>query len=172
MAKDLNNVTLSGRLGSDPTAKILPSGVEVAEFRLANNKLGSDEPNWFNINVYGAAARFANQYLKKGARVLVVGRIEIRQYQDQQGVSKIAVSIESNDVISFNDGDGNRAENDAPAPQARQSRQPNRQPSQSHEEFEQRAAEAQQMMAQQQGKLTQLVNKKAAQNMNTDDIPF
>jgi single-strand DNA-binding protein len=88
-----NKVILVGRLTRDVELKYLPSGSSVANFGLATSRNWKDqntgekkeETMFIDITVFGKGAEIANQYLKKGNRVLVEGRLSLDQWQDSEG---------------------------------------------------------------------------------------
>lgn len=90
---DLNRVSLLGRLGRDPEIRTTQSGEKVASFSIATGEQWKDKntgekkerTEWHSIVVWGALARVAEQYLRKGARVLVEGQMRTRKWQDQSG---------------------------------------------------------------------------------------
>lgn len=88
-----NKVILVGRLTRDIELKYLPSGTSLANFGLATSRNWKDsntgerkeETMFIDITVFGKGAEIANQYLKKGNRVLVEGRLVLEQWQDNEG---------------------------------------------------------------------------------------
>jgi len=68
---------LIGNLGNDPEMRYMPDGKPVTSFRVATNRRfkDKDETTWFKITVWGAQAESCNQYLHKGSKVLVEGRL-------------------------------------------------------------------------------------------------
>ncbi len=89
---NLNKIFLLGRLTRDPEMRNLPSGQKVCLFGLATdryfiNKEGKkqQETEFHNIVLFGRLAEISFQYLKKGALVLIEGRIKTRTWQDNQG---------------------------------------------------------------------------------------
>jgi len=77
-----SQITLVGRLGSDPTMRFTPGGKPVTTFSLATSRSYTDsagkkveETAWWRVSVWGPQAEFCNQYLSKGSAVLVVGRL-------------------------------------------------------------------------------------------------
>lgn len=68
-------ITLAGNLGADPTMKFTPDGKAVTTFSVATSAR-KDETVWFRVSVWGAQAETAEKYLKKGAKVLVEGRLQ------------------------------------------------------------------------------------------------
>lgn len=101
----VNKVILVGRLGGDPEVRYAPSGNAVANFSLATNRSFKDkdgnfqdETAWHRIVAWTRLAEFAQQYLKKGMRVYVEGRIQYRDWQDQNGVKRKSTEIVANDI--------------------------------------------------------------------------
>jgi len=82
MATDFFNITFAGNLGGDPEMKYTPAGQAVANFSAASNRqyTGADsqpvkETIWVRVTTWGKLAEICNQYLKKGRKVLVIGRL-------------------------------------------------------------------------------------------------
>lgn len=93
-----NQVTLIGRLGKEPEMNYTPSGKAVTKFSIAVNQgkdaAGNDKPaQWWDITCWDKLAERMNQWLWKGAQVLVQGRLDKRSYVDNQGVKRIAVDV-------------------------------------------------------------------------------
>lgn len=76
-------IIVVGNLGRDPEMRYMPDGTGVTSFSMATNRRWNDrntgqpvdETTWFRVNVWGKRAEVANQYLTKGSRVLVEGRL-------------------------------------------------------------------------------------------------
>lgn len=86
----VNKVILVGRLCTDPELKYTPSGVAVANFRVAvdrpfTNAQGERETDFIDVVTWRQNAEFVNSYLTKGRLVLVEGRLQVRQWQTQDG---------------------------------------------------------------------------------------
>ena len=98
-ATNINRVVLTGNLTRDPELKALPSGTSVCKLRVACNtrrKDGDkwvDKPNYFDVTVWGAQGENCAQYLSKGRPVAVDGRLEWREWEDQQGNKRQSVEI-------------------------------------------------------------------------------
>ena len=91
----LNKVLLIGNLTRDPELRSLPSGMNVASFSLATNRVWKDKDgnrqesaDFHNIVVFGKQAEIVTQYLKKGSSVLVEGRIQTRSWDDKTSGQK------------------------------------------------------------------------------------
>lgn len=119
----VNKVHLIGRLGADPDVRYAPSGSAVANFNLATNRSYKDkeggmqeQTDWHRIVAWSRLAEFAKQYLHKGMRVYVDGRLQYREWQDQNGVKRYGTDIVANEIQML-DSPGNRPETpeDGPA---------------------------------------------------------
>jgi single-strand DNA-binding protein len=96
----VNKVILIGNLGSDPQVRYTPQGTAVANFNIAtterfNNKSGEKEERteWHRIVAWGKLAEICQQYLKKGKQVYIEGRLQTRQWEDQQGQKRSTTEI-------------------------------------------------------------------------------
>jgi len=93
----LNRVVLVGRLASDPELKYTPSGIAVANFRLAvdrrPNAQGEREADFVPIVVWRQSAEFAANYLTKGRLVAVDGRLQIRSWVAQDGTRRTHAEV-------------------------------------------------------------------------------
>lgn len=112
----LNKVILIGNLGRDPEVRNTPSGRPVANFSIATNERWKDKQGnrqekteWHYIVAWGPKAEFVQNYLKKGTRILVEGKLQTRDWTDQQNVKHYRTEVIA-DNISFMDaaGDGQR----------------------------------------------------------------
>ena len=68
------SITIVGHLGRDPEMRYTPKGEAVTDFSIAASRK-KDETIWFKVSVWGAQAEACNQYLKKGSKALVIGRL-------------------------------------------------------------------------------------------------
>ncbi len=117
MARDLNKVMLIGRLGADPEMRYTPSGSPVTSFRLAVGRQwrdgggeNRDETEWFNIVVWNKLAEICNQYLTKGTRVYLEGRLQTRSWEDQQsGQTRYRTEVIVSDMIMLDGREGRSA---------------------------------------------------------------
>lgn len=118
----MNKVILIGNLTRDPELSTTNSGTTVCKFGIAVNrtfvgKSGERETDFFNITVWGVMGENCHKYLRKGRKVGIVGRIELRNYETD-GVKKLACDIIASDVeflSSPNEGGGQDYVSDAPA---------------------------------------------------------
>jgi single-strand DNA-binding protein len=98
----LNRIILIGRLVADPELKYTPSGIAVAQFRIAVDRPLSNEArqagqekqaDFIDIVAWRQSAEFASQYLTKGRLVAVEGKLQIREYQTQDGQRRKAAEV-------------------------------------------------------------------------------
>jgi len=101
----VNKVLLIGRLGGDPEVRYAPSGNAVANFSMATNRSYKDkdgnqqeQTEWHRIVAWSRLAEFAKQYLHKGMRIYIEGRLQYREWQDQNGVKRNVTDVIANDI--------------------------------------------------------------------------
>lgn len=106
MARSVNKVILIGNLGKDPELRYAPSGSAVANFSLATSEQWKDQEgnpqertSWHNIVVWGKLAEIASEYLKKGRKVYVEGRIQYRDYEGKDGNKRYVTEVVVNDLV-------------------------------------------------------------------------
>jgi single-strand DNA-binding protein len=107
-ATNINRVVLTGNLTRDPELRSLQSGTSVCSLRIAcntrrkNNATGEwdDKPNYFDVTVWGAQGENCARFLAKGRPVAIDGRLEWREWQDQQGNNRQSVEIIA-DAVQF-----------------------------------------------------------------------
>jgi single-strand DNA-binding protein len=106
------NLIIVGNLGRDPEMRYTPSGQAVTNFNLATNRKYTtsdgnqvEETTWFRVSTWGKTAEVCNQYLKKGSKVLVEGRLNPdpdtggpRLWTRQDGTSAASFEITANQV--------------------------------------------------------------------------
>jgi len=104
-ATNINRVVLTGNLTRDPELRSTPSGTSVCSLRVACNTRRKDstgnwvdKPNYFDVTVWGAQGENCAQYLAKGRPVAVDGRLEWREWDDQNGNKRQAVDIIADSV--------------------------------------------------------------------------
>jgi len=102
----LNKIMLIGNVGSDPEMRYTPNGKAVTSFRMATNYryAGSDgeqreETEWFRVSVWGRQAESCNQFLSKGKRIYVEGRLRSRSWEGQDGQMRTSLEVSANRVI-------------------------------------------------------------------------
>jgi single-strand DNA-binding protein len=117
MAKGINKVILIGNLGRDPEVRYMPSGAAVANLALATSDTWRDKQTgeqqerteWHNLVFYGRLAEITGEYLKKGSKIYVEGRLQTRKWQDKNtGGDRYTTEIVVNDMQML-DGRGSAA---------------------------------------------------------------
>jgi len=110
----INRVVLVGRLTRDPEVRALPSGTSVCGLRIACNSSRRDadgdyheRPNFFDVSVYGAPGESVGNYMRRGSRVAIDGRLEWREWETADQQKRQAVSIVA-DTVQFLDSPGER----------------------------------------------------------------
>ncbi|MDK6296529.1 single-stranded DNA-binding protein [Staphylococcus caprae] len=111
----LNRVVLVGRLTKDPEFRTTPSGVEVATFTLAVNRTftnaqGEREADFINVVVFRKQAKNVNDYLSKGSLAGVDGRVQSRNYENNEG-RRVFVTEVVADSVQFLDSKGSNQQN-------------------------------------------------------------
>lgn len=108
---NINRVMLSGNLTRSPELKTTPGGMAVLQMGLAcngsrkNQQTGQweDVPNYFDLVMFGGRAQAVSQYLGKGSKVAVEGKLRWRQWTDQNGQNRSKVEVVV-DEIAFMSG--------------------------------------------------------------------
>ena|SRR3989338_3908904 len=103
---DLNRVEVIGRLTADPQLRTTPSGATVANFSVATNFTYTDQSGqkkevveYHNIVAWRKLAEIIGQYMKKGKRVYIAGRLQTRSWEGQDGAKKYRTEIIASDMI-------------------------------------------------------------------------
>jgi single-strand DNA-binding protein len=105
MARSINQVILLGRLTRDPEARTTPSGKTVVSFSIAVDRAGQDDQaDFFNVTAWEKLGDLVMQYLSKGRRVLVQGRLRQDTWDDKEtGKKQSRIEVTATDV-TFLDG--------------------------------------------------------------------
>ena len=120
--KSLNKVTLIGNLGRDPELSYTASGVAVAKFSIATNERWKDQDGnmqerveWHNIVAWRKLAEICGQYLKKGSKVYLEGKLQTRSWDDKNsGVKRYTTEIIADDLIMLDQKGMAAAEDQSP----------------------------------------------------------
>lgn len=102
----LNKIMLIGNLGRDPDdLKVTNEGTPFTKFSLAVNRSfrsksgdSREETEWFNIVVWNKLAEVCEQYLHKGTKVYIEGRLTQRKYTDKEGIQRVSVEVVASDM--------------------------------------------------------------------------
>ena len=101
MARGVNKVILIGNLGNDPDVRYTPNGSAVANLSVATSESWTDKSSgqrqdrteWHRVVIFGKLAEIAQQYLRKGSKVYLEGKLQTRKWQDQQGQDRYTTEI-------------------------------------------------------------------------------
>lgn len=119
MAKGINQVILMGRLTRDPETRTTPSGKTITSFSLAVDRVGQDDAaDFFDITAWEKLGELVSQYLSKGRRCLVQGRLRQDTWDDKEtGKKRSKVEVVATDVTFLDGPSGdNSGASSAPRP--------------------------------------------------------
>ncbi|MBI4428388.1 MAG: single-stranded DNA-binding protein [Ignavibacteriales bacterium] len=112
-SRSVNRATLIGNLGKDPELRYTSSGVAVASFSLATNESWKDpdgniqeRTQWHNIVAWRKLAEICGEFLKKGSKVYVEGRLQYRNYDDKNGVKRYVTEIVIDEMVMLDSKGG------------------------------------------------------------------
>jgi single-strand DNA-binding protein len=104
---------LIGNVGSEPEVRMTPSGSKVSKLSVATNRVYQDRTgqqqertDWHRLTFFGKLADIVEQWVKKGDRLFVEGRIEYSQTQDDQGGTRYWTDIVVNEMVMLGSGPG------------------------------------------------------------------
>lgn len=107
MSKSVNKVILVGNVGKDPEMKYTPTGTPVAKFSLATNEKYKDRSDewqerteWHNIVAWQRLAEIVGEYVKKGAKLYIEGKLQTSSWEDREsGTKKYRTEIVARDLV-------------------------------------------------------------------------
>ncbi len=124
MARTINKVELLGRVGTDPEMKYTQGGTAVTQLRLATDRRrqdGETEADWHNVVVWGKVAEAVNQYVGKGDRIYIAGRLAQNTWEGDDGQRRYRTEIHASEVVFLDsrnggqdDGDDGQADESSP----------------------------------------------------------
>ena len=126
MSHGINKAILIGNLGADPDVRTLPSGDAVANISLATSESWTDRntgelierTEWHRIALFGKVAEIAGEYLHKGSRVYVEGKLRTRKWTTAEGHERYTTEVVVDARGSMQMLDGRAVQEPAPAPKA------------------------------------------------------
>jgi len=106
MARGINKVILIGNLGQDPEVKYMPNGGAVTNVTVATSESWKDKSTgeqkenteWHRVVFFRRLAEIAGEYLKKGSKVYIEGKLQTRKWQDQSGNDRYTTEIIANEM--------------------------------------------------------------------------
>ena len=142
MARGINKVIIIGNFGKDPESKATQGSGMVANFSVATDESYKDKQTgqmvpkseWHRIVAFGKLAEICSQYLNKGSKVYIEGRLRTRKWQAQDGTDRYTTEIVANEMqmLDSKSGSGQQQNQPSQQQQPRQQNQPvqQQQPSQ------------------------------------------
>ena len=122
-SRGINKVILVGNLGQDPDVRFSPKGTVIANLSIATGEAWKDQQGqlqerteWHRIVMHGKSAEIARDYLRKGSKVYLEGRLQTRKWQDKQGVDHYTTEIISQEFQMLDRRPGDDAPRPAAAP--------------------------------------------------------
>ncbi len=130
--KGVNKVIICGNLGQDPEVRYMPNGNAVANISVATSESWKDkatqeqkeETEWHRCVCYGKLAEIIGEYLKKGSKIYLEGKLKTRKWKDQQNVDRYTTEIVF-DEMQMIDG---KQQGVSPSPPPQQPQRPAQQP--------------------------------------------
>lgn len=158
MANGINKVILIGNLGQDPEIRFTASGNAVANVNIATTSSWNDrntgqrqeQTEWHRVVMFNKVAEIAQQYLTKGARVYIEGRLQTRKWQDQNNQDRYTTEIVCNDMQMLGGGQqgggqqGGGQQQQAPQGNQQQATQGNQTPQGNQQQTQQGGGQQQQ----------------------------
>ena len=141
MGRGINRVTLIGNLGTDPEVRYTPQGVAIANLTVATGETWTDKntnekkehTEWHRVVIYQRLAEVAGEYLRKGSKVYIEGKLKTRKWTDQQGIDRWMTEIICSELQMLDGRESSTnqappAQQQRPAQQQHQPQSNNRQP--------------------------------------------
>lgn len=148
MARGVNKVILIGNLGQDPEVKYMPNGNAVANITVAtseswkdkNTGENIDKTEWHRVVFFRRLAEIAGEYLKKGSKVYIEGKLQTRKWQDKNGKDNWTTEIIANEMQMLDSRGGGSSDfnqnQGAPSQSAPQSDQSQAAPAPANNDFD------------------------------------
>ncbi len=117
MARGVNKVILIGNLGQDPEVRYTPNSIAVANVTIATSESWKDKSTgenqekteWHRVVFFRRLAEIAGEYLKKGSKVYIEGKLQTRKWQDQSGNDRYTTEIVANEMQMLDSRSGGTA---------------------------------------------------------------
>lgn len=120
----LNKVQIIGNLGQDPDMRVLNSGTAVTNLSIATTERWKDKQSgekqerteWHRVSMFGRLAEIAADFLRKGSKVYIEGKLQTRKWQDNEGKDRYSTDIQAHQLVMLD----SKRDGDAPAPRQQQ----------------------------------------------------
>jgi single-strand DNA-binding protein len=127
MARGVNKVILIGNLGRDPEVRYSPNGGAIANITLATSEAWKDKntgeqvekTEWHRVVFFRRLAEIAGEYLKKGSKVYIEGKLQTRKWQDKDGNDRYTTEVVANEMqmLDSRGGSASYSQDESPAAQ-------------------------------------------------------
>ena len=133
MSKGVNKVIILGNVGQDPETKFTASGTAIANLSVATSESWKDKQTgqqvdkteWHRVVAFNRLAEIIGEYVKKGSKVYIEGKLTTRKWQDQGGADRYTTEIVASEMQMLDSrGDNSGAQPPARQPQPKEPRQP------------------------------------------------
>lgn len=122
MSNGVNKVLIIGNLGSDPEIKYTKAGDPVANLSIATSESWKDKNSgdlqekveWHRVVMFSRLAEIAEQYLKKGSKVFVEGKLQTRKWQDQEGKDRYTTEVVAKEMTMLDSRSTSQAQDNSP----------------------------------------------------------
>lgn len=122
-SRGVNKVILVGNLGADPDIRTSPNGSVIANLRLATGEAWKDQQGqlqerteWHRIVMFGRTAEIARDYLRKGSKLYLEGRLQTRKWQDKEGRDQYTTEIVAQEFQMLDRAGGGEGQGQAASP--------------------------------------------------------
>ena len=115
MARTINKVELLGRVGTDPEMQHTPNGTAITKLRLATERRRQDgevEADWHSVVVWSKTAEAVNQYVGKGDRIYVAGRLVQNTWEGDDGQRRYRTEVHASEVVFLDSRNGGQDSGD------------------------------------------------------------
>ena len=122
MSNGVNKVLIIGNLGSDPEINYTKAGDPVANLSIATSESWKDKNSgdlqekveWHRVVMFSRLAEIAEQYLKKGSKVFVEGKLQTRKWQDQEGKDRYTTEVVAKEMTMLDSRSTSQAQENSP----------------------------------------------------------
>tara|TARA_B100000927_G_scaffold134947_1_gene108875 strand:+ start:5932 stop:6351 length:420 start_codon:yes stop_codon:yes gene_type:complete len=122
MSNGVNKVLIIGNLGSDPEIKYTKAGDPVANLSIATSESWKDKNSgdlqekveWHRVVMFSRLAEIAEQYLKKGSKVFVEGKLQTRKWQDQEGKDRYTTEVVAKEMTMLDSRSSSQTQENSP----------------------------------------------------------
>lgn len=133
-SRGVNKAVILGNVGDDPSIRYMPNGKAVANFTVATSESWKDQQGqkqerteWHRCTAYDKLAEIIGEYVKKGSKLYLEGKLQTRKWQDQQGQDRYTTEIIVSEMQMLDGKPQQQGGKQAPQGQQQQQRQPQQQ---------------------------------------------